>query len=112
MVRHGVTSQSAVGNDLLLGYGNMATGTIAKPFIIHSKSISKTTDATGDIDLDLVSTKYMPLAFKKSSPTNAFFSYTFAQASSGSGWWMKCLSDSAGNYASKAIAGTLYYTDI
>ena len=89
----------------------MATGTIAKPFVIRSKSISATTDATGDIDLSL-SNNYIPLAFKKSSPTNTFFSYTFAQASSGVGWWMKCLSDSAGNFVNKAIAGTLYYTDI
>ena len=90
----------------------MATGTIGHPLVIQSKSISGTTDATGDIDLSLSSTKYIPLAFKKSSPTNAFFSYTFAQASSGVGWWMKCLSDSAGNFTNKAIAGTLYYTDI
>ena len=79
---------------------------------ILSKAINSTTDGTGDIDIQLDPTLYMPIGFIKASPLNTFFVYSFGQSSNGQKWWMKLFNDSAGNLANTSVSGTLYYIEV
>lgn len=79
---------------------------------ILSKAINGTTDGTGDIEIQLDPTLYMPIGFIKTSPLNTFFVHSFGQSSNGQKWWMKLFNDSAGNLANTSVSGTLYYIEV
>lgn len=92
---------------------NGQTGAVALTIpSILSKAISSTTDGTGDINLQLDPTQYMPIGFIKTSPLNTFFVYSFGQSTNGQTWWIKLLNDSAGNLANTSVSGTLYYIEV
>ena len=76
-----------------------------------SKTISATTDATGDVSLDLATETYVPVAFHISGgAVSKSASMLFMQNGNGTNWWIKFVSDSTlQNEANKTVEGTLYY---
>ena|GEM_PF-3672981 len=95
-------------NDL---QGQVAALNSNKQNKILSKTISATTDATGDVSLDLATETYIPVAFHISGgAVSKSASMLFMQNGNGTNWWIKFVSDSAlQNEANKTVEGTLYY---
>lgn len=82
--------------------------------IVRSGSVSGTTDSTGDINVQLSASSYIPIAFKITGgdmPTTA--PRMFFQTSQGTGWFIKFINDTTlQNISSTTVEGTIYYLPI
>lgn len=79
-----------------------------------TSEISATTDATGDINLSIPTSQYIPIMFTITGgnmrPTCPRI---FMQSTTGDLWWLKFISDQTDtNVANTTVVGTLYYKRI